>query len=126
MEVNKHLPDTEFIVMKAVWLLRPPATTSQIHAELCKEREWCLAAAQTLLNRLVNRGFLDTYKKGKSRYYVALVFEEEYLAYENKSFLDRINQSSLTRFVASLHDSKGVSEEDLDELQRYLDKKTKK
>lgn len=122
----KHLPEAEFLVMKAVWGLRPPISTNQIHAELCKTREWNISAVQTLLNRLANRGFVDAYKKGKNRYFAVIIQEDEYLAFENKSFLDKVNQSSLTKFVASLHDSKGVTTEDLDELMKYLDDKTKK
>ena len=68
MEKQK-LPDTELKVMQAIWHIDPPASTSAVREELQKERPWNLSALQTLLGRLVRRGFLQTEKRGKSRYY---------------------------------------------------------
>ena len=68
MEKQK-LPDTELKVMQAIWHIEPPARTSADREELQKERPWNLSALQTLLGRLVRRGFLQTEKQGKSRYY---------------------------------------------------------
>ena len=74
MEKQK-LPDTELKVMQAIWHIEPPASTSAVREELQKERPWNLSALQTLLGRLVRRGFLQTEKQGKSRYYTPLVTE---------------------------------------------------
>ena len=63
MEKQK-LPDTELKVMQAVWHIDPPASTSAVREELQKERPWNLSALQTLLGRLVRRGFLQTALSG--------------------------------------------------------------
>ena len=85
MEKQK-LPDTELKVMQAIWHIEPPASTSAVREELQKERPWNLSALQTLLGRLVRRGFLQTEKQGKSRYYTPLVTEEDYLAEDSRRF----------------------------------------
>lgn len=88
MEKQK-LPDTELKVMQAIWHIEPPASTSAVREELQKERPWNLSALQTLLGRLVRRGFLQTEKQGKSRYYTPLVTEEDYLAEDSRRYFQK-------------------------------------
>lgn len=50
--------------------------------------------------------------------------EKEYLAVENKAFLEKVNNHSVTKLVASLYDSHSITEEDLDELAAFIRSKT--
>lgn len=119
-----RLPDTELEVMKAVWSIKTEINTTEIKKILDKNRPWNVSALQTLLNRLIDRGFLDTYKNGKNKCYTVLINEEDYISFENKSFLKKINNSSITRLVASLYDSKSISDNDLMELSKFIEDKT--
>ena len=119
-----RLPDTELEIMKAIWESGKTLSTSEVKALLERNRPWNVSALQTLLNRLIDRGFLESYKEGKNRYYTPLIEEKEYLAVENKAFLEKVNNSSVTKLVASLFDSKSISEEDLDELAAFIRSKT--
>lgn len=119
-----RLPDTELEVMKAVWSIKSEINTTEIKKILDKNRPWNVSALQTLLNRLIDRGFLDTYKNGKNKCYTVLINEEDYISFENKSFLKKINNSSITRLVASLYDSKSISDNDLMELSKFIEDKT--
>lgn len=119
-----RLPDAELEVMQVIWRGKGPMSTSMINDELNERRPWNVSALQTLLNRLIGREFLSSERRGKSRWYEAVIGEEEYLASENKSFLERLNSSSLTKFVATLYDSKGITDADLEELHRFIDEKT--
>lgn len=119
-----RLPDTELEIMKVIWESGKTLSTSEVKALLERNRPWNVSALQTLLNRLIDRGFLESYKGGKSRFYTPLVEEEAYLAVENKAFLEKVNDRSLTKLVASLYDSKSISEEDLDELAAFIRSKT--
>lgn len=121
----KKLPDTELEVMQAIWNNPTPISTSEAKEYLDKTRIFNISALQTLLNRLIARGFLSSDKKGKNRYYKPLISEEEYLAAENKSFLEKLNGSSITRFVASLYDSKTITNEELEELKVFIEEKTR-
>lgn len=118
------LPDTELEIMKVIWESGKTLSTSEVKALLERHRSWNVSALQTLLNRLIDRGFLDSYKEGKNRFYTPLVEEKDYLAVENKAFLEKVNNRSLTKLVASLYDSKSISEEDLDELAAFIQSKT--
>lgn len=122
----KKLPDSELEVMLALWELTPPVPTCDIHKLLENDRPWNMSALQTVLGRLVEKGFLTTEKIGKNRCFTPLIKKEEYLAAENRSFLDRLNGGSLTALVASLYDSKGITESDLAELMEYINGKIDK
>lgn len=119
-----RLPDTELEVMKVVWSIKSEINTTEIKKILDKNRPWNVSALQTLLNRLIDRGFLDTYKNGKNKCYTVLINEEDYISFENKSFLKKINNSSITKLVASLYDSKSISNDDLMELSKFIEDKT--
>ncbi|MBQ3568632.1 MAG: BlaI/MecI/CopY family transcriptional regulator [Anaerotignum sp.] len=119
-----RLPDTELEIMKVIWESGETLSTSEVKNLLEKNRPWNVSALQTLLNRLIDRGFLESYKEGKNRFYTPLIAEMDYLAVENKAFLEKVNDRSVTKLVASLFDSKSISEEDLDELAAFIRSKT--
>ena len=119
-----RLPDTELEIMKVIWESGKTLSTSDVKMLLERNRPWNVSALQTLLNRLIDRGFLESYKEGKNRYYTPLIPEKEYLAVENKAFLEKVNDRSVTKLVASLFDSHSISEEDLDELAAFIRSKT--
>lgn len=119
-----RLPDTELEIMKVIWESGETLSTSEVKALLERSRPWNVSALQTLLNRLIDRGFLESYKEGKNRFYTPLVEEKDYLAVENKAFLEKVNDRSVTKLVASLFDSHSISEADLDELAAFIRSKT--
>jgi len=119
------LPDAELEIMKVIWHNETPISTSLIKAHLDKARPWNVSALLTLLDRLIGRGFLSSYKQGKHRYYEILVEENDYVARENKSFLEKINGNSIIRFVTSLYDSNAITDKDLDELAAFIEEKAR-
>ena len=124
MEKQK-LPDTELKVMQVIWHNETPISTVAIREELQKERPWNLSALQTLLGRLVNRGFLQTDKQGKSRYYEPLVSEEEYLAEDSKRYFQKWTGGSLRELVACLYENHTVTKEELEDLKAFIEQETK-
>ncbi len=115
------IPDTELEIMQVIWNNPTPITTSQVKKILEKERPWSVGALQTLLNRLIDRGFLKGEMQGKSKTYTPLVDERDYLVLESRSFLKRLSGNTITRLVTSLYDSKSISDEDLDELNAFIE-----
>ncbi len=124
MKQTMRLPDTELEIMKAIWEADRTLSTSEIKAILEQNRPWNISALQTLLNRLIERGFLSSYKDGKNRFYTAQVAKADYVAMENKSFLEKVNDRSVTKLVASLYESHSISDADLDELAAFIRSKT--
>ena len=123
----KKLPDAELDVMKVIWDWpdKIPITTSQIKEQLDNVRVLNILAVHTLLIRLVERGFLKTFKKDKNRHYEPSIIESDYIAWENKSFLEKLNDNSITKFITRLYDDKSITKEDLTELAAFIEEKTK-
>ena len=124
MQITKRLPDTELEIMKVIWANPSPISTNDIKEILERDRPWNIAPLQTLLNRLIERGFLLSGKDGKRKTYIPLVDEESYLAMENKSFLERLNNNSVTKLVASLYNSNSITEDDLEDLRKFISNHT--
>lgn len=120
MPTLTRLPDAELQVMQAVWSLPAPAQTGAIRVKLEEARPWNLSALQTLLSRLVDRGFLSTAKESRQRSYTPLVTEREYLAFENRPYLSG-RRGALPDLVAALYESHSLTRSDLEELRAYLD-----
>lgn len=118
----KKIPETELEIMQVIWSNPTPITTTQIKQKLEEERPWSQGALQSLLTRLIERGFLKGGMKGKSKIFEPLVSEEEYLAVESASFLKKFRRkSSITELVTALYDTNAISEKDIEELDAFIE-----
>ncbi len=119
-----RLPDAELEVMQALWQIRPyPAHTAAIAA--CLNRDWKAPTLIKLLSRLEDRGFVRAEKEGRANLYTPLVSQEEYLRYESRSFLNRLHGGSLSSLVAALYPNAKLTDEDMAELERILNREGK-
>lgn len=118
---KKRLPDTEFSVMKAVWQSSAPAGTHEIMSHLPQDKKWKPQTVLTLLTRLIDKGFLESERRGKERFYTPIIREEDYLTVETEDFMNRYKGNSLTSLVRTFFTSNDVSAEDLEELRHLLE-----
>ena len=120
MKTIKQLPDAEFEVMKVVWANNPPITTGIIMEQLGKEKKWKAQTINSLLLRLVKRGFLLTEKKGKERIYTPLICKEDYLKFETSRFIKQYHDDSLLNLVNTLYNNKSLDEREIEELLQWV------
>ncbi|WP_040198219.1 BlaI/MecI/CopY family transcriptional regulator [Candidatus Soleaferrea massiliensis] len=123
MKELKKLPESELEIMQAVWKNTPPITTHMVMESLNPLKEYKQQTVLTLLNRLHDRGFIRCEKEGRSRLYHPLVSREEYLQFETGRFMEQMHQNSLSSLVAALYRGKNISQEDINDLQRWLEQK---
>lgn len=119
----KRLPDSELEIMMIIWELKVPVTRAQIEEQLNKEIQWTPTTILSFLTRLQEKGFLEVTKEGKTNIYTARIAKEEYLKKESKNILKRMYQNSLKNFLTALTDGEDLTQEDMEELQMFLDKK---
>jgi len=112
----KKLPDAEFDVMKVVWATQPPITTAEIMKQLGVGKEWKIQTIVSLMQRLMQRGFLRSEKHGKERFYFPLVEKDDYLTFETGNFLKYFHDNSLSNLVTALHGNDSLTDKDIDEL----------
>lgn len=117
----KKLGDAELEIMLSIWAAGEPVPSSYVQEKLRGSRDWALPAILTSLSRLVEKGFLECEKRGKSNWYCPLISESEYKAVEGRGIIDRLYGSSFTGMVASLYNGRAIDRDDLAELRQYLD-----
>lgn len=119
MELQK-LPEAELEIMMIIWEAEKSVNSEYIMEKLKGVKDWKRTTLLKLLTRLCERGYLDCRKDGKINIYTPLVREKDYLDNVSKSFFERLHKNSLTSLIASLYDSKSVSKEDLEELEKFI------
>ena len=119
----RRLSDTEYEIMDYVWSLTPPFTTASVMEGIGNDRGWKMQTAVTLLNRLMDRGFIRVEKpaKGRERLLYPMITREEYLQYETDSFVEHYHKSSIASLIGSLRRDR-LSERDLDELSALVER----
>lgn len=120
----KKLGDGELDVMLAVWEAweeGTPITSGDVMKRLSQKRSWGITTLMTVLARLVEKGYLSCDRSTRTNYYTPLVQEQEYKERESRTFLARLHRSSLPSLVSSLYQGGAVTNDDLEELRRFID-----
>ncbi|MDP4143563.1 MAG: BlaI/MecI/CopY family transcriptional regulator [Bacillota bacterium] len=120
-----QISDSEWKVMKIVWANKS-CTANQVVEVLSENTDWQPQTIRTLINRLVKKGVLNYIvdeNDKKTYHYFATVEERQCVKAESQSFLDRVFNGSLKVMMENFVSDSKLSEEDIDELKRILDKK---
>ena len=122
MCVLGKLSETELELMRAIWDLGRPVTVAELLALFAPRKGWKLSTVSTLVNRLVEKGFLTKTPRGKAYLFTPTLSLEAYKRRETHSFLQTIHGSSLSSFVAALSAEDGVTPEQLAALRAWLER----
>lgn len=124
----KQLPqisDAEFEVMDVIWKYAP-ISTNEIVERLAMTKDWSPKTIYTMLSRLEKKGVVTHQKNSRVFVYSPCFRKEEYMAAESTTLINRFFDGALNQLMVSFLDQTDFSEENLDELQRILDKKRQK
>lgn len=121
----KELPkitEAEWLVMKTLWNNKP-LTSPEIIESLKTNSTWSPTTIQTLISRLVKKGAVGATKESKGYRYYAIVREEQCMKAETKTLIDKIYNGSQKLFLKSFINELDLTDEDIEELKKILDKK---
>lgn len=116
----QKLPDSELDVMIALWNGHQEMTRSEIEDFMNQKKKLAPTTILTLLSRLEKKNFVSVKKEGKANLYSALVTQEEYQQQEGKHVLEKLYDNSLKNFVATLYQGKQIDQNDIKELESFL------
>ena len=125
MKKLPQISEAEFEVMKIVWKYAP-INTNEITDRLVKTSSWRPKTIQTLIKRLVTKGFLDYEKQGRVFVYTPLVKKSDYIDQESNSFLKRYYDGDITAMLSAYVKSDKLTETDIDTLRSLLSGKSTK
>ena len=103
------LSAAEYEIMECVWALGRPVSGMDIMRALGQEKGWKQPTVLTFLSRLVEKGLLETEKRGKLRSYTAAMTREAYKNSETRDFLAQLYGGSIQNMVACMADGGGIS-----------------
>ena len=112
-----HLFDAESRFMDIVWREEP--LSSRRLTELCEEElGWKRTTTYTVIKRLGERGVL----KNENGTVTSLVSKDEAQACEIDELVEKKFEGSLPAFIAAFTKHQDMSENELDEVQRMIDR----
>lgn len=116
------ITDGELKVLEVLWE-KSPSTAGEIVSILKERTNWNRNTTYTFLNRLVDKKVVQREEPG----FVCtpLFTKDEILISETRSFLDRIYQGSFNRMVMGFIENKGLTNEELAELKKLVEKSSK-
>ena len=121
----KRLPDSELELMMIIWDAGRPMSRNEIEEQLPGERQLSATTILSFLSRLQEKRFVQVRKEGRNNVYEPLVRKEDNLKQESRSIWRRLYQNSVGNFMAALGQGDELTDQDLDELQEFLDRKRK-
>lgn len=120
MAKRPALAKSELELARVVWRLGE-ATVRQVLEALPRERGLDFATVQTYLRRLEAKGYLRVEQRGRTNVYRSRVEPDRVLGEVVRDFLDRVFDGNPLPLVEHLIQDRGLSDEEIERLQRSLD-----
>ena len=121
MKEMPRISESEYEIMKLIWR-DAPISTNDVVKRFEGINDWSPKTVQTLLARLVKKGALSYEKKGRVYIYTPWIKEKEYIHTESSSFLKKFYNGALNSMVLNFIDDDKLTDKDINELIRILEK----
>jgi len=115
-----RISETEWEVMKVIWMRAPCSAGEVIEALTRRDPTWHPKTVKAFLSRLVRKKALGFKKEGRAYLYRPLVEEKECVDVASESFLERVFGGSLKPMLVHFVERKKLSDEEIRELRRVL------
>lgn len=109
--------ESEYRFCMILWEYEP-VKSKELVSLAQKQLGWKATTTYTIIKRLSERGIL----KNENTIVTSLVSKDEVQAAEAEEFMDKKFGGSLPAFVAAFTKKQTLSEQDLDEVQRMIDR----
>lgn len=119
----ERIPDSELEVMLVLWHAEKPLNVSEITGKLAESRPWKAGTVHVLLARLEERGFVACDKSEYKHRFSPIISEKAYRKGEESTMLNRFFGGSAKKMIASLLDTDGLSDKDLEEISALVKRK---
>lgn len=113
----------ERMIMKVIWDAEEDYDLRHVMDAVNQEfhKTWKPQTVSTFLTRLINKGYLTAYRKGRYSYYQPAVSKEDFkmsTVTENIEYFDR---GSISAFVCGLFDNVKLTKEDKERIKKKID-----
>ena len=120
--MSVKIQDSELRIMNLIWK-NGDMTAKQISDILGQEIGWNINTTYTLIKRLIAKGAIE--RKEPKFICHALVSEKENQRLETEEFINKLYGGSKSLLFVSLLEDENITQDQLDELKRYIAERTK-
>jgi len=114
----------ELEVMREVWGMQLPVTVARVLEIFATRRGWKTSTLSTIMDRLIEKGYLTKTMQGKANIYTPTIAEAVHKEHETRAFLAKVHNGSVKSFIAALADSSGMGAEEIAEIQAWFRERT--
>ena len=119
-----NIAESEWRVMQVLWGSGPQTANDVVEA-LSGEVKWKPRTIKTLISRLVKKGAVKVTEEGYRYKYSAAVEETACVHSETKSFVRRVYQGAMKPALAAFIEDVNLSDKEIDDIQKILNRKRK-
>lgn len=122
---SDHPTECELEILKVLWRLSPQ-TVRDVRDRVAESgRDSAHTSVITILNIMVEKGYLEKKKEGKSYLFWPVVSEEDVSQKMLGDMVDRVFDGSARNLVLNLIDGEDIEEAELLELRKLINKKVR-
>jgi BlaI family penicillinase repressor len=125
MNSTPKVSEAEWTVMEIIWEVKK-VKASEVIERLADSSDWKPKTIKAMLNRLLLKEVIGYEKSGKEYIYYPVVSKDDCIKTENDSFLSRVHNGVLSQMLVSFLDSKSLSKNEIEELEKILHERKQK
>lgn len=122
MSTQSPISETEQAVLKVLWDLESATVREVLAALNAQGHDWAYTTAQTLLTRLVNKGYVIADRSGPAHVYRAAVSRGELLQQRLTDLADTFCEGTASPLVLALVEGGQLTPEEIAQFRELLDK----
>ena len=111
---------SEWILLKALWAAKR-ATVRDLQQAVAEQTGWAYSTEKTLLERMERKGLVSAARIGPVKQYRARKSRRDLVPKAVSTFLDRVLDDSFAPLVHYIAQSRGLSEKEIQQLERLLE-----
>jgi predicted transcriptional regulator len=118
---NRLVSDTELDILKVLWDLDEGTVRDVLDALADSGCSWAYTTAQTLLNRLLEKGFVESHKQGRAFLFRPTVSRDELLGKSLQQLAERVCDGASLPLLLNLVNSEQFTPKDIRRFRALLD-----
>lgn len=120
-QTKPELTEAEWAIMKVVWE-NEPCAAGTVQEALEKSRDWAYSTVKTTMDRMAGKGLLEITKIRNLQLFSSIISREDAKKTEFRKMLKRAFDGALTPMMQFLVEQEDLSEDQLTELRKFVDK----
>lgn len=124
MSRNKtNLTECEQLVMKVIWNSEAELTLPDIVRKVNStyQKEWKPQTVSTFLARLVKKGFLNSYRAGRTFYYQSLISEKTYGNRMIENCVEFWSNNNAGDLLCALNEERKLRSDEVEKIKSLID-----